>query len=108
MSLVSAAGGTVSALRFAEQTGIGETAAGNRLASLHKKGFMLRVDHPHPAGDLFVDPRSLLDDQDEDDTVPEHRELIPNRTTIEAIEASRRGEVVELGSPADVIEELNR
>ena len=34
--------------------------------------------------------------------------LAPNPTTVEAIEAVRRGEVVELGTPAEAIAELNR
>ena len=39
---------------------------------------------------------------------PDFGPLVPNRTTVEAIEAARRGDVVELGSPADAIVELNR
>ena len=34
--------------------------------------------------------------------------LVPNRTTVEAIEAARRGEIVELGSPVEALAELNR
>ena len=34
--------------------------------------------------------------------------LVPNATTVDAIEAARRGEVVELGTPAEVLAELNR
>ena len=34
--------------------------------------------------------------------------LVPNPTTVAAIEAARRGEVVELGTPAEAIAELNR
>ena len=34
--------------------------------------------------------------------------LVPNATTVEAIEAARRGEVVELGTPAEALAELNR
>ena len=33
--------------------------------------------------------------------------LAPNRTTVDAIEAARRGELVELGSPEDALAELN-
>ena len=44
---------------FAEQVNIEKTAAGNRLVSLQKKGYLQRVEQPHPAGDLFVDPRSV-------------------------------------------------
>ena len=59
LRLVSEAGGTVSAFGFAKQVNIEKTAAGNRLVSLHKKGYLQRVERPHPAGDLFVDPRSV-------------------------------------------------
>ena len=59
LSLVSEAGGTVTALAFANRVGIEKTAAGNRLVSLQKKGYLQRVERPHPAGDLFVDPRSV-------------------------------------------------
>ena len=34
--------------------------------------------------------------------------LVPNPTTMAAIEAARRGEVVKLGTPAEAIAELNR
>ena len=34
--------------------------------------------------------------------------LVPNPATVAAIEAARRGEVVELGSPEEAIAELNR
>ncbi len=33
--------------------------------------------------------------------------LAPNRTTVDAIDAARRGELVELGSPDEAIAELN-
>lgn len=108
LSYVSSAGGTVTALRLAKQAGIEKTAAGNRLVSLHKKGFLQRITRPHPAGDLFVDPRSVVDIQHQNSRAQEDRELVPNRTTVEAIEAARRGEVEELGSPSDAIAELNR
>ena len=39
---------------------------------------------------------------------PDFGTLVPNATTVEAIEAARRGEVVELGSPAEALAELNR
>ena len=59
LRLVSqAAGGTVTALSLAEQVNIEKTAAGNRLVSLQKKGYLQRVEQPHPAGDFFVDPRA--------------------------------------------------
>ena len=39
---------------------------------------------------------------------PDFGALVPNPTTVAAIEATRRGEVVVLGSPAEAIAELNR
>ena len=39
---------------------------------------------------------------------PDFGALVPNATTVDAIEAARRGEVVELGTPAEVLAELNR
>lgn len=39
---------------------------------------------------------------------PDFGPLAPNATTVEAIEAARRGEVVELGTPAEALAELNR
>ena len=59
LRLVSKAGGTVTALGLADEVGIEKTAAGNRLVSLQKKGYLQRVERPHPAGNLFVDPRSV-------------------------------------------------
>lgn len=59
LNLVSEAGGTATALSLAKKVSIGKTAAGNRLASLHRKGYLQRVVQPHPAGDFFVDPRSV-------------------------------------------------
>jgi hypothetical protein len=53
------AGGTVTATDFARRMGIEQTSAGNRLVSLHKKGYLQRVARPHPTGDLFIDPRSV-------------------------------------------------
>ena len=59
LKLVLEAGGTATALSLAEQVNIEKTAAGNRLVSLHKKGYLQRHPKPHPVGDLFVDPRSV-------------------------------------------------
>ena len=39
---------------------------------------------------------------------PDFGSLVPNATTVEAIEAARRGEVVELGTPAEALAELDR
>ena len=38
---------------------------------------------------------------------PDFAALVPNRTTVEAIEAARRGEVVDLGTPLQALAELN-
>ena len=59
LDLVSKSGGTVTAIGLANQVDIEKTAAGNRLVSLHKKGYLQRVERPHPVGDLFIDPRSI-------------------------------------------------
>jgi DNA-binding MarR family transcriptional regulator len=59
LSLVLRAGGTVTAAEFAQQVDIEQTTAGNRLNSLHKKGYLQRIERPHPIGDQFVDPRSV-------------------------------------------------
>ena len=39
---------------------------------------------------------------------PDFGALVANPTTVAAIEAARRGEVVELGTPAEAIAELDR
>jgi len=39
---------------------------------------------------------------------PDFGALVPNPTTVAATEAARRGEVVELVTPAEAIAELNR
>lgn len=39
---------------------------------------------------------------------PDFGALVPNATTVQAIEAARRGEVVELGTPTEALAELNR
>lgn len=59
MDFVLKAGGTVTATELARQLGIEQTTAGNRLVSLHKKGYLQRFARPHPVGDLFMDPRSV-------------------------------------------------
>jgi hypothetical protein len=59
LSFVFDVGGTVTATDFATQLGIEQTTAGNRLTALHRKGFLQRIDRPHPFGDQFVDPRSV-------------------------------------------------
>lgn len=59
LQLVLQAGGTVTAAELAEQLGIEQTTAGNRLVALNKKGYLLRVERPHPVGDQFFDVRSV-------------------------------------------------
>ena len=39
---------------------------------------------------------------------PDFGALVPNAATVEAIEAARRGEVVEIGTPVEALAELNR
>jgi DNA-binding MarR family transcriptional regulator len=59
LSLVLRAGGTVTAAELAERLGVEQTTAGNRLVTLHEKGYLQRVERPHPFGDQFIDPRSV-------------------------------------------------
>lgn len=59
LRIVLQAGGTANAVDLAAKVDIEKTAAGNRLVSLQKKGYLQRVRRPHPIGDLFVDPRSV-------------------------------------------------
>jgi hypothetical protein len=63
MDLVLQAGGTVTVAEFAERQRIEQTTAGNRLVAVHKKGYLQRIQRPHPVGDLFVDPRSIRFDE---------------------------------------------
>lgn len=59
LDLVLNAGGTVTVMEFATRQGVEQTTAGNRLVSLHKKGYLQRIVRPHPVGDLFIDARSI-------------------------------------------------
>jgi hypothetical protein len=59
LNLVLSAGGTVTAAELGEQLGVEQTTAGNRLIALNKKGYLQRVERPHPLGDQFIDPRSI-------------------------------------------------
>jgi hypothetical protein len=63
LDLVLNAGGTVTATEFAQKMSIEPTTAGNRLVALHRKGYLQRVERPHPGGDFFVDPRSIRFDE---------------------------------------------
>lgn len=44
---------------LANDEGIEKTVAGSRLVSLQKKGYLQRVERPHPEGGYFVDSRSV-------------------------------------------------
>lgn len=59
LDLVLQLGGTVTATELAHSIGVEQTTAGNRLVSLHRKGYLQRITRPHPVGDLFIDPRSM-------------------------------------------------
>lgn len=59
LNLVLSAGGTVTAAELAEQLGVEQTTAGNRLIALNRKGYLQRVERAHPLGDQFIDPRSI-------------------------------------------------
>lgn len=59
LEVVLSAGGTVTAAELAEQLRIEQTTAGNRLIALNKKGYLQRVQRPHPIGDQFLDARSV-------------------------------------------------
>ena len=59
LGTVLRAGGTVTAAELAGQLGIEQTTAGNRLIALNKKGYLQRIERPHPFGDQFIDPRSI-------------------------------------------------
>jgi len=59
LGFVLSGGGTVTATELAGQLGIEQTTAGNRLIALHRKGYLQRIERPHPSGDQFVDPRSV-------------------------------------------------
>ena len=41
-------------------------------------------------------------------TDPDSGQLSPNRTTVDAIESARRGDLVTVGSPDDALKELNK
>jgi hypothetical protein len=59
LTFVLRAGGTVTATELAGRLGVEQTTAGNRLIALNKKGYLQRVERPHPFGDQFIDPRSV-------------------------------------------------
>ena len=59
LEVVLKAGGTMTATELAQRLQIEQTTAGNRLIALNKKGYLQRIERPHPIGDQFVDPRSV-------------------------------------------------
>ena len=61
LNVLMGVGGTVTASQLANRVGIEQTAAGNRLVNLANKGFLYRITQPGREGDLFVDPRSVVD-----------------------------------------------
>lgn len=54
LTLLARLGGEVTANRFAQEASLELTAAGNRLASLAKRGYVLRVPRSRRDGDLYV------------------------------------------------------
>ena len=67
LDCVNEMGGTATIVDFADSAGIEKTAAGNRLCSLHRKGFLQRIAQPRPAGDVFVDPRTVIREEQQSD-----------------------------------------
>ena len=59
-------------------------------------------------GDSEAGQRRVVLEQTAAGCGPDFGALVPNATTVEAIEAARRGEVVEIGTPAEALAELNR
>jgi DNA-binding Lrp family transcriptional regulator len=53
-------GGRVKSSELAKALGIELAAAGNRLAKLEKKGYLLRIPQSPREGDIYVDPRQAL------------------------------------------------
>jgi DNA-binding MarR family transcriptional regulator len=56
-------GGTVTVAKFADATGLGPSAATNRLVSVQQKGFVQRVERPRAAGSIYLDPRDAIEAQ---------------------------------------------
>lgn len=108
LELVLKTGGTVNAQGLAAEARIEKTAAGNRLTSLQKKGYVFRVERPHPSGDLYVDARSLDCMNSKTNTESNVQTITPNRITKEAISAARAGELENFDAIEDVLDELNR
>lgn len=58
LDTVFRAGGTVTVAEIAKVNDLEQTTAGNRLVNLQRKGYLQRIERPHPEGDQFVDPRT--------------------------------------------------
>lgn len=50
-------GGNVTVAKFAEATGLGPSAATNRMVAVQQKGFVQKLERPRAAGSVFLDPR---------------------------------------------------
>lgn len=59
LDAVFSVGGTVTAAELAKVKDVEQTTAGNRLVNLQRKGYLMRIERPHPEGDQFVDPRTV-------------------------------------------------
>ncbi len=59
LELLKHFGGQATAAQLAERAGIEDTAAGNRLVNLVKKGYLYRFERTRREGNLFVDPRCV-------------------------------------------------
>lgn len=57
---------------------------------------------------MKVTVRVVVERHVRDETARWLAEHVPNPATVAAIEAARRSEVVEIGTPAEAIAELNR
>lgn len=51
-------GGQVTASRLAEEEGIGQSAAINRLVNLDREGYLVRQSRGRREGDIYIEPRS--------------------------------------------------
>jgi hypothetical protein len=56
-------GGTLTVAKFADATGLGATAATNRLVGVQQKGFVQKVERPRSAGAIFLDPPRAIEAQ---------------------------------------------
>jgi hypothetical protein len=54
-------GGVVTVAKFADATGLGPSAATNRLVGVQQKGFVQKIERPRAAGSIFLDPRGAIE-----------------------------------------------